>query len=174
MTNIYNITILLLQYLGEKGPKKSQKGAISWILNQYKKPWKFFTSQPHMLYWWNLPQTYILIKLNTSKTCTISDASSCLSSLVKNVRCFWSSCQKSTQKQRKTTVSAGTKKFQNLKLENCRFHISKTCPVCVPPGHLSFTENWGCQSNEVQQRVHPKKSQEFIKILTLIALKNSL
>ena len=42
--------------------QKSQKGAISWMLNQYKKLWKFLISQPHMLYWWNLPQIYILIR----------------------------------------------------------------------------------------------------------------
>ena len=101
-----------------KGPKKSQKGVISWTLNQYKKT----NSQPHMLYWWNLPHIYLkkvfqLAKywgvshrvyegvnkktfkmskkisflaqfwpfLNTSKNCSISHASSCLSSLVKNV-----------------------------------------------------------------------------------------
>ena len=42
--------------------QKSQKGAISWMLNQYKKLWKFLISQPHMLYWWNLPQIYILVR----------------------------------------------------------------------------------------------------------------
>ena len=105
-------------WFGGERAKKLQKGTILWILNQYKKPWKSFISQPHMLYWWNLPQIYILIKffiwqnlgvcfigckmiqkinflaqfrpfLNTSKNCSISDESSCLSSLVKNVDCFW-------------------------------------------------------------------------------------
>ena len=33
------------------------KGAISWMLNQYKQLWKFLTSQPQML-----PQIYILIR----------------------------------------------------------------------------------------------------------------
>ena len=41
--------------------------------------------------------------------------------------------QKLTQKQHKMTVSASTETFENLKRENCRSHISKTCPVCVPP-----------------------------------------
>ena len=41
------------QYLGEYGPtQKNWKGAISWMLNQ-----------PHMLYWWNLPQRYFLTVL---------------------------------------------------------------------------------------------------------------
>ena len=36
------------------------------------------------------------------------------------------------------TVSASTKTFENLKLENYRSDINKTFPVCVPP---LFTEN---------------------------------
>ena len=31
------------------------------------------------------------------------------------------------------TVSAGTKTFENLKLENYKSDINKNCPVCVPP-----------------------------------------
>ena len=31
------------------------------------------------------------------------------------------------------TVSAGTKTFENLKVENYRFDIAKICPLCVPP-----------------------------------------
>ena len=38
-------------------------------------------------------------------------------------------------------VSASTKTFENLKLENYRSHINKTWPVYVPPKHLPFTEN---------------------------------
>ena len=38
--------------------------------------------------------------------------------------------QKTTQKQPKMTVSAGTKTFENLKLENHRSDIDKTCPLC--------------------------------------------
>ena len=41
--------------------------------------------------------------------------------------------QKNTQKQPKMTVSASTKTFANLKLENYRSDINETCPVCVPP-----------------------------------------
>ena len=40
--------------------------------------------------------------------------------------------QKSTQKQPKMTVSAGTKRFENLKLENHRSNITKIYPLCVP------------------------------------------
>ena len=142
------------------GPTKSH---ISWILNHSKKLWKSLISQPHMLYWWDLPKIHILIRsfigqnlvvclvgcktshkinflaqfrpfLNTSKNCSISDATSCWSSLVKKFRLLLgSSCQKSTQKQRKTTVSTGTKAFEKLQLENCRSYMSKNCPVCVPP-----------------------------------------
>ena len=36
--------------------------------------------------------------LNTSKNCRISDASSCLSSLVKNVGCFWEVLMKNPAK----------------------------------------------------------------------------
>ena len=36
-------------------------------------------------------------------------------------------------KAAKMTVSAGTKTFKNLKMDNCRSHINKTCPACVPP-----------------------------------------
>ena len=46
---------------------------------------------------------------------------------------FGQSSQKPTHKQPKMTISASTKTFENLKLENYRFRISKTCPVCVPP-----------------------------------------
>ena len=31
-------------------PKTPQKGTISWLQNQYEKPWKFLTSQTQMLY----------------------------------------------------------------------------------------------------------------------------
>ena len=41
--------------------------------------------------------------------------------------------QKITQKQPKVTVSAGTKSFENLKLENHRSDIAKTCLLHVPP-----------------------------------------
>ena len=44
---------------GEVRAQKTLKGAISWMVNQYK---KHSTSQPQMLYWWNLPQMYILIR----------------------------------------------------------------------------------------------------------------
>ena len=40
--------------------------------------------------------------------------------------------QKTTQKQPKMTVSAGTKTFKNLELENHRSGIAKTCPLCEP------------------------------------------
>ena len=41
--------------------------------------------------------------------------------------------QKITQKQPKMTVSADTKTFENLKLDNYRSNIAKTCPLCVLP-----------------------------------------
>ena len=53
-----------------------------------------------------------------------------MSSLVKN---SGSSGKKSTQKQPKMTVSAGPKTFENLKLENYRLNINKTCSECVLP-----------------------------------------
>ena len=59
-----------------------------------------------------------------------------MSSLVKisnkNDNILRSSGQKTTKKQPKMTVSTGTKTFENLKLENYRSGIAKTC---------SFTEN---------------------------------
>ena len=48
-------------FWGVRAQKKKQKGIISWMLNQYKKIWKFLTSQLHMLYWRNLPQLRFLI-----------------------------------------------------------------------------------------------------------------
>ena len=45
---------------------------------------------------------------------------------------FWEVLKFAT-KQPKMTVSAGTKTFENLKLENYRSNINKTCPVYVPP-----------------------------------------
>ena len=42
---------------------------------------------------------------------------------------FW---PKNTTKQPKMAVSAGTKAFENLKLENYRSEINKTCLVCLP------------------------------------------
>ena len=39
--------------------QKIPKGAISWMLNQYKKKLKILISQPHMLYWWILPHIYL-------------------------------------------------------------------------------------------------------------------
>ena len=50
------------QNLGSKGPKNPPKWAISWILNPYKRLLILQISQPHKLYWWNLPQTYIWIR----------------------------------------------------------------------------------------------------------------
>ena len=41
--------------------------------------------------------------------------------------------QKTTQKQPKMTVSAGKKTSENLRLENYRFDIAKTCSLYVPP-----------------------------------------
>ena len=47
---------------------------------------------------------------------------------------FWGVlAKKSTQRQPKMTVSAGTKTFENLKVENYRSDIAKICPLCVPP-----------------------------------------
>ena len=37
-------------YLGEKGPRNSPKGAISWMLHHHENIWKFITWQPHMLH----------------------------------------------------------------------------------------------------------------------------
>ena len=48
--------------IGGVRPKTPQEGTILWLLNHYEKPWKFLTSQTQMLYWWNLPQIYILIR----------------------------------------------------------------------------------------------------------------
>ena len=45
---------------------------------------------------------------------------------------LWSPGQKTIQKQPKMTVSASTKTFENLKLENHRSDIAKTCLLCVP------------------------------------------
>ena len=41
--------------------------------------------------------------------------------------------KKNNQNQPKMTVPVGTKTFENLKLENYRSYITKTCTVSVPP-----------------------------------------
>ena len=59
---------------------------------------------------------------------------SSLAKISKNIdNILGSSGQKTTQKQPKITVSVDTKTFENLKLENYRSNIAKTCPLCVPP-----------------------------------------
>ena len=66
------------------------------------------------------------------------------------------------------------KTFENLKLENHRSDVNKSFPVCLPPYHLSFSENWGCQSKSGREHIQKKtikKCQEFIKILNLVFLK---
>ena len=50
------------QYLGELGPKKLPKRAISWMLHCHKNIWKFITWQPLMPYWWNLPRLCIFMR----------------------------------------------------------------------------------------------------------------
>ena len=40
--------------------------------------------------------------------------------------------EKTTQKQPKMTVSAGTNTFENLKLKNYRSDIDESCPLRVP------------------------------------------
>ena len=71
-----------------------------------------------------------------NKNRSISDPSCCMLSLVnfsnKIDNILESSGQKTTQKQPKMTVSARTKIFENLKLENHRSNINKTYPICVP------------------------------------------
>ena len=64
-------------------------------------------------------------------------------------------------------ASAGTQISENPKPKNYRSDI--TFPECVPPLHLSFTENWV----HIKKKTI-KKCQEFIRILTLISLNNSL
>ena len=49
------------QHLKKLGPKKPPKRAISWMLNQHEKLWKFITWQPQMLYSWNLPRLCIFL-----------------------------------------------------------------------------------------------------------------
>ena len=59
-----------------------------------------------------------------------------MSSLVKisnKIDILGSSGQKTTKEQRKMTVSAGIKTFENLKLKNYRSDIAKTGSLCVPP-----------------------------------------
>ena len=64
----------------------------------------------------------------------------------------------------KLTVSAGAKTFENWKPESYRLNIIKTCPY-ASPCHLSFTENWGCQSkggrgwHRAHSKVHQKTSE---------------
>ena len=41
---------------GEKGPRNSPKGAISWMLYHHENIWKFITWQPQMLHKSNLPR----------------------------------------------------------------------------------------------------------------------
>ena len=71
----------------------------------------------------------------------------------------------------KMTVSAGAKTFKNLKLENCRPNIIKTCPY-ASHYHLPFTENRGRVSIKEggRERIQKfiKKYQEIIKILSLM------
>ena len=71
-----------------------------------------------------------------NKNCSITYASSCMSSPVKNstkVDKILISGQKITQKQPKMTVSTGIKTFEILKLENYRSDVGKTCTPCVLP-----------------------------------------
>ena len=96
------------QYLEKLGPEKSPKGAISWILNQYKKLGVQNLAEINAKSWGVSHGVYKSINkktlkmsqkinflaqfrpfLNTSKNCSITDASSCLSSLVKILGCFW-------------------------------------------------------------------------------------
>ena len=109
----------------------------------------------------------------------ISDASSCMSSLFKfsnkieNI--LGSSGQKVTQKQPKMTVCC----CENI----WKFNSRTTDPISTKLAryvyHLNTFHFWKLMvSIKGQQRAHPKKSmkicQEFIKVLTLISLKNSL
>ena len=71
----------------------------------------------------------------------------------------------------KMTVSSGAKTFKNLKPENYRPNIIKTCP-CTSSYHLPFTKNRGRVSIKEGGREHIKtfikKYQEITKILTLM------
>ena len=69
--------------------------------------------------------------------------------------------QKATQKQLKMTVSAGTKTFENLKLENYRSDIYETCPVGVPPKQLFLLKTVGVNRRGGGQRVYPKTHQKL-------------
>ena len=71
-------------------------------------------------------------------------------------------------------LSATTKTFEILKLGNYKSHINETFAIYVPPYHLSFTANWGCQSSRGCLQKSTKESHEVIEILTLPSFKNSL
>ena len=74
-----------------------------------------------------------------------------------NWQILGSSGQKTTQKQPKMTVSTGTKTFENLNHLNI-FHLLKT---------------EGVNQRKGPSEKNVKKFMEFIKIFTLIWLKNS-
>ena len=49
-------------YFGEKGPRNSQKGPISWLPHCHENIWKFITLEPQMAERWNLPQLCIFMR----------------------------------------------------------------------------------------------------------------
>ena len=49
-------------FLGELGPKTLQKWPNSWMLHRHKNFWKFITSEPHMLWRWNLAWLCIFMR----------------------------------------------------------------------------------------------------------------
>ena len=85
-----------------------------------------------------------------------------------------SSDQKTTQKQPKVTVSIGEKTIENLKLQNYRYILLKLVHYVYHfnPFHLLKTEGVNQRDSTSEKTI--QKCQEFIKILTLIWLKNSL
>ena len=93
------------------------------------------------------------------------------SNKIENFRKFW---PKDHQNQPKMTISTCTKIFENLNLKSYKSDIAKTCSLCVPFNCFQLLKTEGVNQRDSTSEKTIKKCQEFIKILTLIWLKNSL
>ena len=59
--------------------------------------------------------------------------------------------------------SAGTKMLENLKLGTYKFHINEGYLIYVPPCHLWFSIDLGCQMKG-RRGVHPKKLSQIANL----------
>ena len=72
------------------------------------------------------------------------------------------------------TVSAGTKIFENLKLEDHRSYTLKLARYVYHLNTFHLLKTDGVDQREGTSKKNIKKCQELIKIVTLTSLKNSL